>query len=129
MKYENSIETCEESVDDYWFYLYLKQLTKDGEEIEYTFPMKEGNDLIVKVKPLSPYIKINGENYIDPKWHLLVSKYMYIDAAFNHQDKEINQKILELTGWGKLKKGKSATLPKGNKSNKVLSVWIEEQKQ
>lgn len=106
MKYKNDSNICEEFVDDYWFYLYLKQFTKDKEEIEYTFPMKDKKDLIIKVKPLNPYVEIEGKYYIDPKWHVLVSKYIYIDAAFNHQEEKINQKILELTGWGKLARGK-----------------------
>lgn len=68
--------------------------------------MKDKKDLIIKVKPLNPCVKIEGKYYIDPKWHVHVSKYIYIDAAFNHQEEKINQKILELTGWGKLARGK-----------------------
>ena len=33
---------------------------------------------------------------VNPQWHLLISSYAYIDAAFNHPE---NTQLKELTGW------------------------------
>ncbi len=113
---ENGVE---EEKDNYYFYLYLQELTKKQEEITYDFPLKDNDKVSVTVKPLEPFVEINGREYVNPKWHLLVSYYMYIDAAFNHVEN-----IREFPDWKNVKR-------KGDNpfefNNIVFNTWKEEQ--
>ena len=116
----NSLSNCDYKCADRIFYEFLKEKVKDN---RYEFPLTNGETVIAKVDFFNPFtiIKEGSKEYeiVNPQWHLLVSYYAYIDAAFNHD----NEELLNKTGWTTRKPIKREF---GN--NKVLSTWLEESK-
>lgn len=97
---------------DYYFYKYLKE-RKDNNS--YSYPTKTGT-IEVSVELFKPFSDLN-KGVVNPRWHLLVSHYAYIDAAFNHPNNEYAKNIAKLNGW----KRKNT-----NFSCKSLKQWISE---
>lgn len=113
LRYEEGIK---EDTGDWYFYKYLKTLDNDK---TYNFPLKNGEFIDVEVdlfKPFDPEL----QDLVNPQWHLLVSSYAYIDAAFNHMDNIYAQKINEKNHWTSRK-----PIIK-NFRNKSLSMWMKE---
>lgn len=119
VKYENRLEKDSEESDDWYFYKYLKSL---GYDEKYIFPLKDGGKVEAKVYLFKPFDS-DLKNSVNPLWHLLISYYGYIDAAFNHNDNEYAKKITEKNGW-KISK----PITKEFKNNKVLFEWMKEAK-
>ena len=94
--YNNGIQ---DQTEDYDFYKYLKTLNN---AFEYSFPISENEKITIKVDLFNPFLNFE-KGIIDPKWHLLVSCFTYIDAALNH-DNEYSEAIRKKTGWTAKKK-------------------------
>ncbi len=84
-----------EDDNDWYFYKYLKSLNNHD---QYNFPLENGTFITVNIDLLEPYVSVDGENIIHPRWHLLVSWFAYIDAANNHPDNEYASKINNIKG-------------------------------
>ena len=110
---KGTIEDCE----DWYFYKYLDSL--ENKKL-YRFPLQNGEYIEIGIDLLEPFYDESKE-IIDPRWHLLVSYYAYIDAAFNHPENVYSQKILEKTGWTTRK-----PLRRNFSNNKVLDAWMSE---
>lgn len=102
--------------EDWYFYKFLKMLDRDD---VYIFSQKDGRTVEAKVDLFKPFDE-DLPDLVNPQWHLLVSSYAYIDAAFNHTDNTYAQKIIEKTGWT-TRKPIRRKFP-----NKALSKWVEE---
>lgn len=110
-KYEND-ESISENNDDYYFYMYLKNLPDTK---KYKFPLKKGDFLTVDIDVLKPYEWISdNEKIIHPRWHLLVSCYAYIDARYNHSYDKFAK---EISSTFKLKKSYPC---------KTMKTWMKE---
>lgn len=108
----------EKQIDDWYFYKYLKSL---GYNHKYSFPLKNGKTIEVSVDLFNPYYS-KSQDLLNPQWHLLVSYYAYIDAAFNHTYNKYANKIKDKNGWTTRK-------PIRRKfSSKSLSTWLKEAK-
>ena len=111
VKYKND-KLLTENIDDYYFYMYLKNLP---DITKYKFPLKKGDFLTVNIDMLEPYEWISdNEKIIHPRWHLLVSCYAYIDAKYNHSYDEFAKKIS-----GRLKLQKKYPC-------KTMKIWMSE---
>lgn len=102
---------------DYLFYEYVKNNTQCG---TYKLPISELESIEIKIDFLHPFTVIDGFKYIDPRWHLLVSYCMYLDAAYNHIDDERCNKLAKLNGWKDDRK-KSGTI-----RNETYKTFINE---
>ena len=104
--------------EDKLFYSFLRN-RKTGNDKEYEFPLKDGGIVTGKVDIYNPFVEVEyqGEikSVVDPKWHILIANYAYIDAAFNYQND-----IKELAGWTDRKPIKRRF------SNNVINVWMDE---
>lgn len=101
--------------DNKHFYLYLSSL-KDKNR--YRFPIDKNNSIEVEIDLLNPFVEIDGEEYIDPRWHFLVSWHAFLDAAWNHPEDENADKIKGIRS----KPGRSVlTLP-----NEALRTYYKE---
>ena len=79
---------------DWYFYKYLESF-EDHEK--YIFRIDE-KDIEVEIDTLNPFVEIDGVKLIDPRWHLFISLYAYVDAMYNHPDNEYAKKIKEKPG-------------------------------
>lgn len=87
--YNNGIE---DDTADYMFYNKLKEM---DDNLEYSFPISENDVRKVRVDIFNPFIDFRN-GIIDPKWHLLISCFAYIDVVYNcDSEKEIQCKV----GW------------------------------
>ncbi len=87
-KYKANNKYTEET-DDWYFYKYLESLDNHH---QYKFPLENGDFITVNIGLLNPYESETG--IINPRWHLLVSWFAYMDAAYNHFDNEYASKIM-----------------------------------
>lgn len=103
----------QDAIDDWLFYKYLSNLPSTS---QYEFPLAENKTIIVEIDLLNPYIYVEseGREFIDPRWHFLVSYLAYKDAIFNHKNDEYAKNI----------KGKYIT--EGLSFRKNLKIWTEE---
>ena len=107
------INNCE--CEDKLFYLHLRNKCK--QEDQYEFPLRNGKFVNARVDIFNPYVKLkDGREMVNPQWHLIVSYYAYIDAAFNHPE---NTELLKLTGW-------TSKPIKKKLSNKTNIIWMQE---
>ena len=102
---------------DYLFYEYVKNSTQDG---TYNLQINETESIKIEIDFLHPFVAIDGSKYIDPRWHLLVSYCMYLDAAYNHMDDERCNKIVELNDWKENRKTSRRMI------NKTYQVFMSE---
>ena len=98
-----------------YFYLYLSSLEDKN---SYSFLLKDGSFIEVKVDLLNPFVEVDGEECIDPRWHFLVSWHAFLDAAWNHPEDKNASKITSI----KSKPGKSVL----NLPGKTLKKYYEE---
>lgn len=85
--------SCEPHAD-WYFYKYLEGL-KDPKK--YIFRIDE-EDIEVIIDTLNPFVEVDGDKLIDPRWHLFISLYAYVDAMYNHRDNDFAKKIIEMPG-------------------------------
>lgn len=85
---------CEDNAD-WYFYKYLECLENKD---KYVLPIGDKDIIEVKINILNPFIEINGEKLLNPRWHLFVSVFAYIDAMYNHPNNDYAKKIIEKTG-------------------------------
>lgn len=98
---------------DYYFYKFLKKCDN-----KYTFQLDEEKSITIKINLLNPFFN-EKEAIINPQWHLLVSLFAYVDAAFNHDDDEYASQIRIKNNW----ENKRIMI-----RNKALLKWMEEAK-
>lgn len=88
---------------------------------QYSFSIDK-TKIIVDIDVLNPFIEIDDTNdkiqIINPKWHLIISYYAYIDAMTNHDENIFAKKIKEMPGHPS---NKFSTI-----KCKSLSKWIQE---
>lgn len=102
---------------DYLFYQYIKDSTKEG---NYTLPLSDKESVEINVDFFHPFVVIDDYKYIDPRWHLLVSYCMYLDAAYNHLDHHYCSNLAKLNGW------KTERRVPGRIINKTFNTFMEE---
>lgn len=103
--------------EDKLFYLHLREKCQHDDQ-HYTFPLKNGKTVTAEVDVFHPFVKLaDGREIIHPQWHLMISYYAYIDAAFNYPE---NKRMLELTGWTDNKRVQRVI------KNNVLAMWMKE---
>lgn len=108
---------AEEEHADCYFYKYLKSISNKN---IYTF-LIEGKEIKVDIDIFNPFVEVEYDNekisIIDPKWHLMISYYVYKDATYNHEDHEIASKIKEMRDKPSKKFGFKC---------KSLKMWMQE---
>lgn len=117
MTYESGKDD-DDGTDDWCFYKFLKETVKNN---KYKYRLNDKEYVEAEVDVFKPFYD-EKEGLINPQWHLLVSYYAYIDAAFNHPNNEYANRILERNDWTKRKPIKRSF------SNKALTIWMEEAK-
>lgn len=85
---------CEDNAD-WYFYKYLESL--EGRD-KYIFPINEKKKVEVKIEIFNPFIEINGEKLLNPRWHLFIALFAYIDAMYNHPNNDDAKKIIGKAG-------------------------------
>ncbi len=82
--------------DNKAFYFYLLKKTEGSDGKEFKFLFEDGETITAKVDIFNPYIdsvqKIRSE-----KWHLLISVYAFLYAAYKNPDTPIND-VLKVSG-------------------------------
>lgn len=92
-KYNDGYEetsTSQDAINDWMFYNYLSNLPS---QFEYTFSFANNESITVYIDLLNPYVLVENQEFIHPRWHLLVSFHAYRDAIYNHSNDEYVSQI------------------------------------